>query len=139
MKNIFFFDLDGTFISSDKSIIYSFNKAFLKHHLKKTNNTETGWLRFFTETKIFHTKNVILTLKNKFPSNIRLSLDYPEDFEIAKVIFTHLGNDFDLEKLSLFLNNNPNLLKKIQKTNELWKNHYQSQLADISLKNHTTR
>ena len=120
---------------------FGFTTKSLKElcELKKTNNTETGWLRFFTETKIFHTKNVILTLKNKFPSNIRLSLDYPEDFEIAKVIFTHLGNDFDLEKLSLFLNNNPNLLKKIQKTNELWKNHYQSQLADISLKNHTTR
>ena len=103
--------------------------------LKKTDDIETGWLRFFTQTNIFSTKNVTPFLKNKFPKNLRLSLDYPEDFEIAKVIFTNLGNDFDLEKLSKFLNNNPELLKKIQSTNELWKNHYQSKLTDISLKN----
>jgi len=103
-------------------------------NLKKTKDTETGWLRFFTQTNIFTTNEVVPSLKNKFPNNIRLSLDYPEDFEIAKIIFSNLGNDFDLEKLSMFLNNNPELVKKIQKTNELWKNHYQSKLADISLK-----
>lgn len=107
--------------------------------LKKTNDTETGWLRFFTENKIFSTKSVTPLLKTKFPINLRLSLDYPEDFEIAKIIFNNLGNDFDLEKLSLFINKNPELVKKIQKTNDLWKNHYQSKLVDISLKNHTRR
>ena len=106
-------------------------------NLKKTNDTDTGWLRFFTQTHLFTQKEVVPSLISKFPNKIRLSLDYPEDFEIAKIIFTNLGNDFNLEKLSTFLNSNPELVKKIQKTDELWKNHYQSKLADISLKNYT--
>ena len=58
MKNIFIFDLDGTIISSNKSIINSFNQAFLKYNLKKTNYTE--FLKFANYGSKFY-------IKSKFP------------------------------------------------------------------------
>lgn len=100
---------------------------------KKTNDTETGWIRFFSESQTFTKGTSPQKLTNNFPDNIRLSLDYPEDFEIATEIFSSLGFDFDLESFSLFLNNNKKILDKIQDTEEKWKEHWKSNLSDISM------
>ena len=101
---------------------------------KKTNDTETGWIRFFTESEIISKDEALQNLTTPFPEKIRLSLDYPEDFEVAKNIFSSLGENFDLEELSEFLNKNQEILSIIQKTEEKWKNHWNTNLSDTSMK-----
>ena len=66
-------------------------------------------------------------------------MDYPEDFEIAKEIFSSISKNFDLEELSIFLNNNSNILKAIRNTEDKWKNHWKTNLSDISTKTNETK
>ncbi|MCV0430385.1 acylneuraminate cytidylyltransferase [Nitrosopumilus sp.] len=101
---------------------------------KNSDDTETGWIRFFTESNLISKGEAIQNLENQFPNNLRLSLDYPEDFEIAKEIFSSISKNFDLEELSIFLNNNSNILKAIRNTEDKWKNHWKTNLSDISTK-----
>lgn len=101
--------------------------------LKKTSDTETGWIRFFTETNLLDPKKIKPKFHVSVPDDIRLSLDYPEDFELAKTIFLSLGNDFHLDELFTFINNNTRMIQKIMKTREDWKNHWDKKLSDISL------
>jgi spore coat polysaccharide biosynthesis protein SpsF (cytidylyltransferase family) len=62
--------------------------------MKTTTNTETGYKEFFTNNKIIKSKLVKLDPSLEFPKDIRLILDYSEDFELAKEIFCTLGNGF---------------------------------------------
>ena len=115
---------------------FGFTLKFLKQICKnkKTNDTETGWIRFFTESEIISKDEALQNLTTPFPEKIRLSLDYPEDFEVAKNIFSSLGENFDLEELSEFLNKNQEILSIIQKTEKKWKNHWNTNLSDTSMK-----
>tara|TARA_Y100000389_G_C17431400_1_gene502855 strand:+ start:1233 stop:1877 length:645 start_codon:yes stop_codon:yes gene_type:complete len=131
MKNIFFFDLDGTIISSDKSIIYSFNKAFLKHHLKKTNNTE--FLKLANQGSKFY-------IKNKFPKLRAAQIDEVNDYfkkfykkNCTKQIKIKKGLIFFLNKFKknttyLVVTNKPKLVSikilKFLKINKYFKNVY---------------
>ncbi|MCH8981626.1 hypothetical protein IH922_06370, partial [candidate division KSB1 bacterium] len=55
--------------------------------LKTTNNTETGYKEFFINNKKLKIKYLLLDEKLKIFSNIRLTLDYSEDLQLAKEIF----------------------------------------------------
>jgi len=103
-------------------------------NLKKTDNTETGYARFFTETNLFNIKNLNPKLKIKFPTNLRLSLDYQEDFDLAKVIFKTLGNNFHLEDVLKLLKKNSELLYKINNLESKWNEHWNNNLAELSTK-----
>ena len=100
--------------------------------LKKTDNTETGYGRFFTETNLFDVKNLEPKLRAKFPKNLRLSLDYEEDFDLANEIFKKLGNDFHIEDVLKLLEEKPELLKMINNSEERWNEHWNKNLADLS-------
>ncbi|MEZ4800855.1 MAG: glycosyltransferase family protein [Flavobacteriales bacterium] len=43
--------------------------------------------------------------------NFKLSVDTPQDMELAQIIFNNLGPDFPIKELISFLNANPNYLK----------------------------
>ena len=101
---------------------------------KTSNDTETGWIRFFNESDIISKGEASQNLQNKFPDNLRLSLDYPEDFEIAKEIFSNITKNFDLEELSIFLNKSPHILNAIRNTENKWQSHWKTNLSDISMK-----
>ena len=80
-------------------------------NLKKTNNTETGYREFFINNKIVKCGFLLLDSEIKFPKNIRLTLDYPEDLELAKNVFKELGNNFHLSDILNLFNKKPELLK----------------------------
>lgn len=102
--------------------------------LKITNNTETGYGKFFTDNNLFEIKSIKPSLKTIFPKGLRLSLDYQEDYEIAKKIFNELGNDFDIEAVLKFLNERPELLKMLSDLEARWNEHWEKNLANFSVR-----
>jgi len=102
--------------------------------LKTTNNTETGYKEFFTNNEKLKIKYLLLDEKLKIFSNIRLTLDYSEDLQLAKEIFQVLGTDFNhLDILKLF-QNKPDLLSITESILKKWDENYQERVTDYSLK-----
>jgi len=101
-------------------------------NIKKNKNTETGYKEFFTRNK-FKTKFIVPDNINKFPKNLRLFLDYPEDLEMAKQIFKEIGNDFDLNELLSMFEKKPELLEITKNVVNLWLENYQKNKTEYSL------
>ena len=102
--------------------------------LKKTDNTETGYGRFFTENNLLDVRALNPHLKIKFPEKLRLSLDYKEDLDVTREIFGTLGNDFHIEDVLKLLKEKPELLKIISNLEEKWNEHWNKNLSDASIK-----
>lgn len=69
----------------------------------------------------------------KFPKNIRLTLDYPEDLELAKNVFKELGNNFHLSDILNLFNKKPELLKITEPLIKKWEKEYKKNLTNFSL------
>lgn len=102
--------------------------------LKTTNNTETGYKEFFRNKKNFRNKIIYSESKLKFPKNLRLTLDYPEDLELCKQIFAELGNDFHEEDIIKLFDEKPDLLKITEPLIKKWDEYYEKNITDYSLK-----
>ena len=64
---------------------------------KKTKkNTETGWIQAIMESGLFKTKVLRPKIKKLIRPDIRLSIDYIEDFRLAEKIYEFLPKDFTL-------------------------------------------
>ncbi|RZD48489.1 MAG: acylneuraminate cytidylyltransferase [Thaumarchaeota archaeon] len=103
--------------------------------LKQTENTDTGYRLFFTENDIFNVYQLKPKKEIVFPRNLRLTLDYEEDLALAKEIFKNLGNDFHLQDILELFTKNPKLLKITSNLEEKYKEHWNKNLADTSIKN----
>lgn len=103
--------------------------------LKKTSNTETGYREFFVNNKIVKRKFISLESNVKFPQNIRLTLDYPEDLKLAKKVFKELGNDFHLVDIVKLFYKKPELLKITEPILKKWEKNYKKNITDFSLIN----
>ena len=75
----------------------------------------------------------------KFPKNLRLTLDYEEDYELAKKIFGSLGNDFHLKDIITLFENQPNLIKIINGVDKRWEKNFGNKMTDLSLKHTEAR
>ncbi len=104
-------------------------------NLKQTENTDTGYRLFFTENDIFNVYQLKPKKEIVFPKNLRLTLDYEEDLVLAKEIFKNLGNDFHLQDILELVTKNPELLKITSNLEEKYKEHWNKNLADTSIKN----
>ena len=102
--------------------------------IKKSKNTETGYKEFFTESKLFKIQHITLEQLFNFPENTRLTLDYEEDYELAKQIFKTLGNNFHKFDLAQLLQNNPNLLEITNDLEQRYNTHFEQNRANISIK-----
>jgi len=102
---------------------------------KTTKNTETGWGEFIIKSNLF---NVIkVKLKNNFlrRPDLRLTIDYKEDFILARKLLKKLPNTFSLKDVIKLMEKYPelkfinkNMIQKYQKNFKLKK-------AKIKLKN----
>ena len=101
--------------------------------LKKTNNTETGYKEFFTENKFIKKKFLLPEPDILIPTDFRFSLDYLEDFELAKIIFSRLNNSFNTKKLLNFIKENHDLHKIVEPVIKKWKNDYKKDVTEFSL------
>jgi spore coat polysaccharide biosynthesis protein SpsF (cytidylyltransferase family) len=102
--------------------------------IKKTNNTETGYKRFFTETNMFEVKHIKLEKTLKFSPNTRLTLDYQEDLDLAKEIFTNMGNNFHKEDIVDLFERKPELLNITKDLENRYNKYYYQNITDISTK-----
>ena len=101
------------------------------YNLKKTNDTETGYREYFLGND-FKVKYLVPKNIGKFPKNLRLFLDYPEDLKLAREIFKELGNDFDMESLLDFLEMKPELLEITELVVKHWLENYESKKTNFT-------
>ncbi|MEX2192343.1 MAG: acylneuraminate cytidylyltransferase [Nitrosarchaeum sp.] len=130
--NVDYIDMIG-FPFGFRSVGFSKNALKKICELKDTNNTETGYRDYFTTVDIFKIFNMHYNYI-EFPKDIRLSLDYEEDLQLAKIIFNKLGNNFHLSDIIELFKNNPELLKITSNLEEKWEQHYKNNLTNFSLK-----
>lgn len=104
-------------IKTDKLAILMKNKA--------TKNTETGWGNFIKESGLFKVGRLKPHNKKLMRPEIRLSIDYREDFELAKKIYESLPVPSSLIDIIMLLNKNPQWLK----INEAAQKKYERNLA----------
>jgi len=87
---------------------------------KNIQNTETGWGKFFTETDLFKVKVLTSDEPKLIDPNVRLTLDYQEDFKLFEQILTNLKEPFNLKDVLDFLHSR----KDIQDLNNNVKDAY---------------
>ena len=61
-------------------------------------------------------------------------MDYQEDLDLARKIFSKLGFDFSWHDLAELLKNEPELIKITQNISTNWNDYWKKSLADLSLK-----
>jgi len=101
--------------------------------LKKTHDTETGYKEFFTSNSLFNRKYLFPDSNLKYPENLRLTLDYKEDLELAQEIFSELGPYFDFQDILKLIERRPELLKITEPAVERWKKFYKKNVTDYSI------
>jgi spore coat polysaccharide biosynthesis protein SpsF len=101
---------------------------------KNVQNTETGWGKFFTETDLFKTKTLTSDdplLKN---SNIRLTLDYPEDFKLFEQILTNLKEPINLKNIINFLHNRKDIQDLNKKVQDIYWENFEKKSIKVKMK-----
>ncbi len=101
--------------------------------IKKTSNTEHGYRFFFKQNKIFTSKFITSDSNLKIDKNIRLTLDYQEDFDLAKILFKLLGKCFHLEDILQLIHDKPEILKTMSVIENKWKKNFTKKMLDYSL------
>ena len=100
---------------------------------KQTSNTETGYKEFFMNDNLFKVKYLVPEIEREFSENLRLTIDYEEDFELAKKVIQELGNNFNFTKLLDLFETKPDLLNIVEPVIEKWKKNYSANLTDTSI------
>jgi spore coat polysaccharide biosynthesis protein SpsF (cytidylyltransferase family) len=96
--------------------------------IKNTNNTETGYMEFFTKYDFCKCEYIFPELKSEIPKSLKLTLDYPEDLEFADQIFSKLGNNPKFEDILELVKKSPEILKILESINEKWKKYYEQNI-----------
>lgn len=78
---------------------------------KKSHNTETGWIKFILDSALF--SNLILKHPNQLlhRPDIRLTIDYIEDYELANKLYKKLPKIFSLVDIIQLLDKYPEWIK----------------------------
>ena len=97
--------------------------------LKETSDTEV-WGRYFTDTGLFNVLDLKVKDDHHNRPGLRMTLDYPEDFEFFKKIFKHLyieNEVFSLTKILDFLDENPEIVKINETCGKKFKKRFNAQ------------
>lgn len=101
---------------------------------KNTKNTETGWGKFFTDTGLCTVK--ILTSKNSeltYP-DIRLTLDYPEDYKLFEQIIKNVKEPFNLKDIIKFLLERKDILELNKGVKEIYWKNFKKKTTKLKMK-----
>ena len=104
--------------------VKALNKVY---QLKEETDTETGWNRYFTESGLFRVECLKAEEELNHPE-IRMSLDYLEDFQFFKAVFERLyvtGRVFTLREIISLLQDNPEIVDlNKHRQEEYWETYY---------------
>jgi spore coat polysaccharide biosynthesis protein SpsF (cytidylyltransferase family) len=103
--------------------------------LKNTANTETGYKEFFLLSTHIKKKFLVLKMGKAISKKVRLTIDYNEDYILAKKIFKELSIFSNYKDIIKLLEKTPDLLKITMNSIKEWENNYQKNIGDFSLKN----
>jgi spore coat polysaccharide biosynthesis protein SpsF len=120
------------FIESKKVIVGSFTSGISAKALKKvckiknTDDTEMSWL-YFTNTGLFKVEELENIPEIFIRDDMRMTLDYEEDFLFFKTVVEHFDNigkkDYNLLDIVSFLIANPSVSSINEFRNKDWKNN----------------
>tara|TARA_B000000460_G_scaffold141858_1_gene100169 strand:+ start:1036 stop:1824 length:789 start_codon:yes stop_codon:yes gene_type:complete len=100
--------------------------------LKNSNDTGTGYREFFIESKDIKSEFLVIETDD-FLNQIRLTLDYSEDLELAEKIFVSLNSKFTKDELITLLENNPELILITKNITKEWELNYEKNKTDLTL------
>jgi spore coat polysaccharide biosynthesis protein SpsF len=101
--------------------------------IKKESDTEV-WGGYFTDSGLFNVKYIEPDDPDMVRPDIRLTLDYPEDFELFKKIFNELyrpGAVFSLKEVVHLFNTQPELLEITGEVHKQYLEGIQSKVKKI--------
>ncbi|MBI3638999.1 MAG: NTP transferase domain-containing protein [Thaumarchaeota archaeon] len=101
---------------------------------KATKNTETGWGRFIVESEVFKVGQIRPRFKKWIRPDIRLSVDYPEDFQLVKILYRKLPRKFTLTDLIKLLDKNPELQKINESVKYKYEQNFTRKMTKIAFK-----
>ena len=101
---------------------------------KNARNTETGWGKFFTETGLFKVKMLTSDDPELRDPNIRLTLDYPEDFKLFEQILVNLKEPFNLKDIVNFLNSRKDIRDLNKGVKEIYWKNFEKKSAKVKMK-----
>ena len=101
--------------------------------LKDSIDTEV-WGRYFTDTGLFNVLDLDVKNKHHERPGLRMTLDYPEDYEFFKTIFDILyieGEVFSLTSILSLLDTNPEIIELNKSCGQKFKKRFISQSEPI--------
>jgi spore coat polysaccharide biosynthesis protein SpsF len=101
---------------------------------KNTNDTETGWGKFFTQTDLFNVTSLTSDNPELLNLDIRLTLDYPEDLALFKQILMNLKWPFNLTDIVRLLNKRKDIRDLNKSVKDKYFKNFESKSAKIELK-----
>ena len=117
------------FIKSNDVICGSFTYAIKSDALKKvcslkdTDDTEMMWV-YFTETGLFRVEDLQDVNHVYCRDDIRMTLDYDDDYKFFKKIIEHFGDrEFSLKEIIEYIDLNPDVKKINYHCHQEWKNN----------------
>lgn len=107
--------------------------------IKGTNETEMMWV-YFKDTGLFKVSTLKVEDSVFYDPNIRMTLDYEEDFAFFKVIFEHFNciyNDTPLRDIVLFLKTRPDIVRLNAFRHQDWASNQKQKAKLVLLKTPT--
>ena len=92
--------------------------------LKKTRNTDTGGGEIMEKSGIFKVRKYTVRNKKLWRPDIRLSVDYPNDLKLVRMIYKKLKQNFSLLDIIQILEKNPEWLKINEREKMLYVEHF---------------
>ncbi len=141
-KTIELFEKTGAdFIKCDELPLGTFSYGLKVEALKKVcqmkGETDTEiWGGYFTDEGIFKVEHLEVDDENLRHPEIRITLDYPEDFELVQEIFNRLykeGRVFPLKEIIKLLMEHPELMEINKKCQELYETNIK-RLTKVKIK-----
>lgn len=109
---------------------YGIKIEALKKILEMKQSVETEvWGRYFTDTGRFKVEDLHIEGKHKYP-DLRMTLDYPQDYKFFKKIFNYFGDDItttSLDEILEYLDSNPQIVEINKNCEELYKKRWENQ------------
>lgn len=103
----------------------------------KDDDDTQGQERFFTKTGLFNVKNIQVEDSELKQPDIRMTLDYLEDYDFFRTIFEHLytpGGFFALEEILQLLKSHTDIARINEKMQEKYMQRYDSLYGAVKLK-----